>query len=145
MRDLVGLAGEIHAYRALQARYGAAVFGPANWVSKNSELSFPGNAGNDELGYDFELTVVGLAWQIEVKASIDDGEVVELGESQVRAAMRAAPRRHARFVILRVLDALSEAPGTELLPNPYEDRSAALYDLQNAGMRLRYRRASLRL
>ena len=49
------------------------------------------------------------------------------------------------FVILRVLDALSGSPGTELLPNPYEDRSAAFYDLQNAGMRLRYRRASLRL
>jgi hypothetical protein len=55
--------------------------------------------------------------------------------------MATASRRSARFVILRVLDALSDSPGTELLPNPYEDRSAALYDLQNAGMRLRYRRA----
>jgi hypothetical protein len=145
MRELVGLAGEIHAYRALQAQYGAAVVGPAQWVSRNSELCFPGNGGNDELGYDFELNLDGLTWYVEVKASVDDGEVVELGESQVRAAVATAPRRGARFVILRVLDALSDSPGTELLPNPYENRSSAFYDLQNAGMRLRYRRASLRL
>lgn len=143
-RDLIGLAGEIHVYRALQAQYGNGVVGPANWVSSNSLFRFAGNVADDGLGYDLQLTVERRRWLIEVKATASDSEMIEMGQSQVQTAMTCAHKRSTRYVIARVLNALSDQPKIEFLPNPYHPSSAPFYDFRNAGMRLTYRRSGLR-
>ena len=41
VKDLLGLTGEIHAYRALQKVYGSIIVGPSCWISENSLQRFP--------------------------------------------------------------------------------------------------------
>jgi hypothetical protein len=51
-------------------------------------------AGNSEIcSYDFEVTVSRQAWQIEVKASLNDPQAFEMGETEVRAGRAAARAR----------------------------------------------------
>jgi hypothetical protein len=138
-KDLLGLAGEIHSFRALQHRYGSDHVSAANWVSENSRYCFPNNGCDDELGYDFELTVGGRRILVEVKATQDESEILSLGESQVRAALRAT-RQRRQYLLLRVSHALSANPQLEVLPNPYDPKAAKYFSFEEAGMRIRFHR-----
>ena len=138
-KDLLGLAGEIHAFRALQREYGSESLSAANWVSENSRYCFPNNDCDDRVGYDFELTVGGKRLLVEVKATQDDSEVLNLGETEVRAALDAA-RHRRKYILLRVSHALSATPRLEVLPNPYDPKSAKYYSFEEAGMRIRFHR-----
>jgi hypothetical protein len=48
-------------------------------------------------------------------------------------------RRKERFVILRVMNAISAKPTFQVLPNPYDDRFQGFYNIVEAGARVRYR------
>jgi len=50
MENLIGLSGEIHAFRMLQNRYGNSAVSAANWVSSNSTLVFRDNKTDDGRG-----------------------------------------------------------------------------------------------
>lgn len=138
-RDLVGLAGEILAYRALRSQYGADVVTPTAWKSGNRALAHgrrPEEADpstDDAIGYDFEFVADGLTHQVEVKASEGDRPAFEMGESETRAARSAVGDGSVRYQILRVSDALSATPHIALLPNPFLPSSSGLFDVRSQG------------
>ncbi len=139
MKDLVGLAGEIHAYRALQKFYGVETVGPGNWISENSRHKYPENTTNDGFGCDFIIHKDGKTHYVEVKATQGEDEAFELGSTEVELAIDSANSRKKTFVILHVLDALSDSPKFRLLGNPYDRKFKSKYRFEEAGLRVRYR------
>ena len=138
MKDLVGLAGEIHAFRALQKVYGVETVGPGSWISENSRHKYPGNSTDDGFGCDFVIHENGKVHHIEVKATQGEDEAFELGSSEVELAISLANGRKKEFVILHVLNALGDAPSIRLLPNPYDRKHKDKYHFEEAGLRVRY-------
>ena len=138
MKDLVGLAGEIHAFRALQKFYGVETVGPSSWISENSRHKYPENTTDDGYGCDFVIHKNGKTHYVEVKATQAEDEAFELGSSEVELAIDSANRRKKEFVILHVLDALSDSPQFRLLPNPYDRKHKGKYHFEEAGLRVRY-------
>jgi len=141
-KNLIGLAGEIHAYRVLLKTYGRGVVNPNCWISENSLRKFPQNKVNDNYGCDFEVHYKGKTYYIEVKATEGDEESFELGLSEIRRALEVANKRSAKFLILRIIKALSTEPEFQFLPNPYDKQYQRSYDIQNAGLRIRYSKSS---
>ncbi|KZK81225.1 hypothetical protein PsAD13_04174 [Pseudovibrio sp. Ad13] len=146
MEDLIGAAGEIHAFRWLQRRYGATVVSPSNWASAYSEKAYPDNAPNvDEgLGCDISFTHDGCTYFIEVKSTDSDTTDFTLGSSEVRLAretLRSKRKKRATqvFRILRVSNALSASPTFTLLPNPYDPKYEEYFSIIEDGARVSYR------
>jgi hypothetical protein len=142
MEELIGLSGEIHAYRFLQAAYGAQRVGPSCWISGNSLHVFPGNASDDAKGCDFILEIEGKTYHIEVKASLAEDESFRLGSSEIRLAVDMSKtirrRQKQHFKILHVLNALSKRPKFRVLPNPYDQRYEGRFFIEEADARIRY-------
>jgi len=138
-KDLVGLAGEIHAFRALRKHYGIETVGPSSWLSENSRHKYPENTANDSFGCDFKIHKDGKTYFIEVKATKSDAEVFELGPSEVKLAIDYASGRKKEFLILHVLYALSDSPKFRFLPNPYKRKHRNKYRFEEAGLRVRYK------
>jgi len=138
MKDLVGLAGEIHSFRALQKYYGVETVGPSSWISENSRHKYPENTTDDGYGCDFVIHKNGKTHYVEVKATQAEDEAFELGSSEVELAIDSANRRKNEFLILHVLDALSDSPQFRLLPNPYDRKYRDKYKFEEAGLRVRY-------
>ena len=138
-RDLIGLAGEIIAYRALRKSYGEDVVSPTTWKSQNRALAHgrrpgdPDPTADDALGYDFEFVVDGVTHQVEVKASEGDRPAFEMGESETRAARAAVGDESVQYLVLRVSDALSATPRVAVLPNPFLPSSSGLFDIRSQG------------
>jgi hypothetical protein len=145
MEMLLGMAGEIHAFRRLQSQYGPDIVTSSSWVSTNGTTVFPENKSfaNDAAGYDFKFTAGDRPFFVEVKSSSGADETFTLGSSEIRFAMELArPKRiksKERFIILRVLDTLSAQPSFQVLPNPYDERYQDYYIIVEAGARVRYR------
>jgi hypothetical protein len=138
-KDLIGLAGEIHAYRVFQKTFGLSVINPSVWISSNSATVFPGNLVDDGFGCDFVFENEGKKYHVEVKATEGDDEAFELGSTEIRHAVEVANMKKLKFVILHVTRALSTKPDFRLLPNPYDSKSQKLYRIEEAGLRIRYR------
>ncbi|MCY4312157.1 MAG: DUF3883 domain-containing protein [Gammaproteobacteria bacterium] len=138
-KNLVGLAGEIHAFRYLRKHYGIEIVGPSNWISENSRYKYPENNTNDGQGCDFVIHKDGKTYFIEVKATREDDEAFELGSSEVKLAIDSANRRKREFIILHVLYALSDSPKFRFLPNPYNRKHRNKYRFEEAGLRVRYK------
>ena len=138
MKDLVGLSGEIHAFRALQKFYGVDAIGPGSWVSENSRHKYPENKTDDGFGCDFIIHENGKVHYIEVKATQGEDGTFELGSTEVELAIESANRRKKDFIILHVLNALTDAPIFRMLPNPYDRKHKSKYNFEEAGLRVRY-------
>jgi hypothetical protein len=139
--ELVGLAGEIFVYEMLQRTYGAEVVSSSSWISENSRYVFPHNPVDDGKGCDFIFTVKGKPHRIEVKATSGDDEVFSLGSSEIVLAMELARKKRGRrdvFIIVHVLNALTDKPRAVVLPNPYETKYAGMFSIETADARVRY-------
>lgn len=142
MENLIGLSGEIHAFRMLQERYGTSTVSAISWISGNSIFVFPDNKADDSRGCDFVMTFQGRTYHVEVKSSEGEQESFTMGSSEIRLAMELAKRSRRRrevYVVLRVANALSGAPSFELLPNPYDPRYQSQFVIEEADARVRYR------
>ncbi len=141
MENLIGFVGEIHAFRSLMKFYGDNIVTPSDWISAYSLHLYPGNTSVDDgFGCDFVVRLDnGNERYIEVKATQGDNEVLELGPSEVELALDVANRRKKEFVILHVLNALSENPIFRLLPNPYSKKFKSKYRFEEAGLRVKYK------
>ena len=122
LRELVGIVGEMHAFRFLRAKFGIDT---SAWVSESRTKVVPLLDGeedvtSDSLGYDFRFTHDQITYCVEVKATTGDGTGFELPSSEINAATRIAPRGNERWRILRVLRALTKQPVCYWLPNPFE-------------------------
>jgi hypothetical protein len=113
----------------------------AAWKSKNAER-FTSRHGNDSLGYDLEVTVGRQTWQIEVKASLDDPQAFEMGETEVRAGRAAARARSGVQYWIAYVSHISTPAlaGVEMIPNPMSERGEAVLNLLGEGLRYGFRR-----
>lgn len=145
MENLIGLSGEIHAFRMFQCTYGGSTVSASSWVSGNSALVFPDNKTDDGMGCDFVVALQNCTYFIEVKSSESDQESFTLGSSEIRLAMgltkKSRSRRKETFLVLRVSNALTAAPSFQLLPNPYDQKYQSLFVIEEADARVRYRRS----
>ena len=142
MKNLIGLAGEIHAYRVFRKKYGPAIVNPNSWISENSTYVFPGNSVSDDFGCDFKIKQGKTTFFIEVKATQGDEEIFELGLSEIKRAVEVSNRRKDKFIICHITDALSDSPKFQFLPNPYDRNHAKSYRIFNAGLKIQYQSKS---
>ena len=141
--DLVGIVGEIHAYRFLRAEFGKDVVTRDAWVSGIRLKVLPlvkGEPDNtsDGHGFDFQFRYSGEKWCVEVKATTGDDPQFDLGISEINAATDLARVQGGRWRILRVRNALSEQPEFDWLPNPFEEGFSKLFRLHRGGMKVSY-------
>lgn len=143
MENLIGLSGEIHAFRRLQNIYGTSVVSSSSWISGNSNIVFKGNKTDDSKGCDFIVVLKNRTYYIEVKSSEGSNESFTLGSSEIRLAMelvKKSGRKHKGiFLMLRVSNALSTTPSFQLLPNPYDPKYQSCFVIEEADARIRYR------
>ncbi len=135
--ELVGIVGEMHAFRFLQSRFKKT--DEHSWVSEFRTKVLPlrpreVDQTSDSLGYDFRFTYAGKTWCVEVKSTTDHGTSFDLSSGQIATASRIAVRKDERWRILRVRKALSKRPECDWLANPFES---------GAGQRLRLRQGSM--
>ena len=140
---LVGIVGEMHAFRFLQANFDIDI---GDWVSESRTRVVPlldseQDVTSDSLGYDFRFTYSQITWCVEVKATTGDGTGFDLPPSELNAATRIAPRRNERWRILRVVRALTKRPECYWLPNPLEPGPGErLRLLRQGGVTVEYQR-----
>lgn len=140
--ELVGLAGEIHVYRMLRQQYGEDAVPASAWISENGRRVFGHNQADDGRGCDFAFTVNGRQYRVEVKASSGDDAMFTLGSSEIRLAMDIGirgKRRKEKFILVHVRNALTAQPMAVVLPNPYDPKHSGVFDVEEAGARVRYR------
>jgi len=142
--ELVGIVGEMHAFRFLQSRFGESVFDENHWVSqfRTKVLSLrKGERGkaSDSLGYDFRFRHDEKTWCVEVKATTEDGTSFDLTPGEVAAARRMAVGKDERWRILRVRRVLTKQPEYDWLPNPFEPGAGQRLRLRQGGMTVDYK------
>jgi hypothetical protein len=142
MENLIGLSGEIHAYRMLQTIYGSSVVSASSWVSENSLSVYPDNKVSDSRGCDFEIVVQDRTFYVEVKSTEGDSDSFKMGSSEIRLALELAKRRRRTketYLILHISNVLTPTPSFRLLPNPYDERNSSLFTIEEADARISYR------
>ena len=145
LRDLVGVVGEMHAYRFLRNEFGSQAVTPDAWVSEVRQdvlPLMPGEPDNtsDSHGFDFRFNHGRGRWHVEVKSTTGDEPHFDLGVTEIEAAIRLARPRRGRWRILRVRNALSDQPEFDWLPNPFQEGFKDRFRLRDGGMRVSYRR-----
>lgn len=135
---LVGIVGEMHAYRYLRSQFGNGVVTPAAWVSENGLKAVPPAGGekrdaSDSHGFDFRFVRDGITEHFEVKATTGDDTSFSLPPSEIRAATSLANSRGTCWRILRIRHAFSDTPQIDLLPNPFEEGSSDLLRISSSG------------
>ena len=146
LRELVGIVGEMHAYRYLKAAFGIDENG---WVAQFRTKVFPVGSGekdttDDRLGYDFEFPHPdGKVWCVEVKSTTGDGTSFDVTAGEIAAARRLAESKEKRWLFLRVRHAFSSRPEFDWLPNPFEPAGRFL-QLRVGSMKVDYERAKER-
>ena len=138
--ELIGRLGEMIVYHWLKQILNKQDIDSA-WVSENGAL-ITGRDGNDGLGYDFKVSYRNQIWQIEVKASVDDPQSFEIGETEVRAARLAARARSGVQYKIAYVSRVAESAQTkiEMLPNPMTDEGAHVFELRGEGIRYGFKR-----
>lgn len=141
MKNLLGLAGEIFVYKSLEKEFGDSIVNSSCWVSENARYRFLGKKDvSDARGCDFILKIRGKTYYIEVKATQGDNTAFELGSSEVRLAIDIARKpKKKKFVILHVINTLSDFPSIRTLPNPYHKSGENKYNIANKGLRMTYK------
>lgn len=126
VRGAIGLAGELLAFRFLEAKH-RKNFNDSCWVSENRRSLFPED-GDMTLGYDFRVATTEREWLYEVKATPGDLCEFELTDNEYRQAISASPDRSRRYRILFVFHALDSSRCRIVeLPNPASDASDSLF------------------
>ena len=142
LRELVGVVGEIHAYRFLRAKFGNDIVTQDAWVSEIRQEVLPLMKGepdntSDSHGFDFQFRYRHKKWHVEVKATKGHDPQFDLGISEINAATHLA-RRGERWRILRIRNALSDQPEFDWLPNPFEEKYKEFFRLHRGGMAVSY-------
>jgi hypothetical protein len=133
--NAIGLVGEMIAYHWLASR-DPGIFDETCWKSRNVRFKFEGLTGDDGLGFDFEVPRKGGSVMYEVKATVGDAGVIELGETEVRCAQENS--RNDRWRLLVVENALSDRPRVHMLPNPFHHNSRSLFEFVGNSVRLQF-------
>jgi hypothetical protein len=134
-REAIGFAGEWIAYQWLRHQYPTMT--PECWASSYRTCVFPGDPGDDGLGYDFRVPTQDAPLCFEVKASTGNAQEFELTESEIREAQQQAATGDWRVIIVsHVLD--DALRSILVLPNPFSAEGRRCYRTINRRLRLRY-------
>ena len=121
---LVGIVGEMHAYRYLQSQFGSQAVTPPAWVSENGLRVLPPVAGerrdaSDSHGFDFRFQFEGKTWCVEG----DYRRRHELRSSRQRDPRRDSPRAQPpRTVAHSARQERTHRPSRgRLAPEPFRD------------------------
>lgn len=139
--ELVGIVGEMQAYRYLKSAFGINKYG---WVAQFRTKVFPlgrdeKDTTDDRLGYDFEfLHPDGKIWCVEVKSTTRDGTSFDVTAGELAAASRLAGSKAKRWRFLRVRRAFSSQPEFDWLPNPFESGAGQRLQLLQGSMTVEY-------
>ena len=143
--QVLGIVGEMHAYRYLRKEFGGRAVQARAWVSETRLKVLPLVEGepdgtSDGHGFDFRFSHEGIGWRVEVKATRRDEPSFDLGLSEIQSATDIARRRsdRLRWRILRVRNVLSQYPEFDWLPNPFEDGFRNRFRLHQGGMLVSY-------
>lgn len=122
-RKAVGLIGELYAKewirRFYREKYDLAL-DESCWVSGYSNAVLGTDSGNDNLGYDLIVRLKSVTHYYEVKASIGDACVFEMGPTEIAAAHKYRADKEHRYRVLYVSNATDhKRTKITLLPNPF--------------------------
>ena len=138
--ELVGIVGEMHAYRYLKSAFD---IDKHRWVAQFRTKVFPPGSGeqdkaDDSLGYDFEFPHPDdKTWCVEVKSTTGDGTSFDVTAGELAAARRLAGSKEKCWLFLRVRRAFSNQPEFDWLPNPFESAGRFL-QLRQGSMTVEY-------
>ena len=134
----IGLVGETLAYEWLQHRY-PDVCTPASWNSSYCEtIGQP--AGDDTLGYDFEIALKTVTIFFEVKATSGTTTAFELGESEVGKARDCTRSERFDYRIIFITNALdADQRQLFLLPNPMDPANRDYFRFPGSGLTCAFR------
>lgn len=138
---MIGRLGEIVVYHWLNKILPKQDIDAA-WRSENGGL-ITGRAGDDSAAYDFEISYNKQIWQIEVKASLEDSQSFEMGETEIKAARVAARFRSGIQYKIAYVSNLSDPPNllVEMLPNPMTEEGESVLELLGEGIRYGFKRS----
>lgn len=139
--QLIGRLGEIAVYHWLKNILPKQDIDAA-WLSENGGL-LTGRACDDSLGHDFEVSYNKKIWKIEVKASLEDPQSFEMGETEIKAARAAARFRSGIQYKIAYVSNLSDPPNlsVEMLPNPMTEEGESVLELLGEGIRYGFKRS----
>ena len=110
-------------------------------MSTNRRVRFPGDRGDDGLGYDFRVPLRSITLFFEVKASKGSSMEIDLGESQIRFAQKNTQQKDP-FRILYIPDVLdSSRRRVYILPNPFGEKGRDFFRVVGSGLRFRFQLA----
>lgn len=122
-RQAVGLIGELYAKEWIRRFYREKhklELDDSCWVSGYSNAVLNTDFGNDKLGYDFIVRLKTVTHYYEVKASIGDSRVFEMGPTEIAAAHKFRADKDHRYRVLYVSNATDhKRMKITLLPNPF--------------------------
>lgn len=122
-RQAVGLIGELYAKEWIRRFYREKhklELDDSCWVSGYSNAVLNTDSGNDKLGYDLIVRLKSVTHYYEVKASIGDSRVFEMGPTEIAAAHRYRADKDHRYRVLYVSNATDhKRMKITLLPNPF--------------------------
>ena len=135
-KHAVGFTGELLAFEWLKANYEGVT--EACWKSKYRNLVFGADAGDDSLGYDFEVFLRNKSSCLfEVKASTGSDCVIELGATELETSQQYARTNRYRILFIpNVLDAGRRR--IYVLPNPFSKRGRGLFETTGTGIKFRF-------
>lgn len=126
----IGLAGELIAFRWLQAQYEEA--NEESWVSGNRAVLL-GGEGDDSLGYDFIVHQRSQSVRFEVKATAGEDTAFTLTENEMRVAQSATTRMLYRIIFIRNVLTPGEQR-LDILPNPVGPEGSERYRMTGQGV-----------
>lgn len=132
---LIGLIGETIVGRWIEQQFGLA---PTDtWMSGYRQAMYMDDIGNDSLGYDYRVETPDRTLLLEVKASLGDDTLIQLGESEVRKAQDLTPDEEYMIVFVTNVDDSTQAR-IHPLPNPFAPGGLQRYRVVGQSMSLRF-------
>ena len=134
-KHALGFTGELLAFEWLEANYEGVT--EECWKSRFAS-GFGGDAGDDGLGYDFEVISQNKSSCLfEVKSTSGSDCVIELGATELETSQQYARTNRYRILFVpNVLDAGRRR--IFVLPNPFSKRGRGLFETTGTGIKFRF-------
>ena len=115
---VVGIVGEMHAYRFLRKEFGGRAVHASAWVSESRLKVLPLVEGerdktSDGHGFNFRFNHNGVRWHVEVKATKGGGAVLRSGHQRDRSSdpYHKAPWQHLAMADIKGSKRAFKKPG----------------------------------